>query len=427
MRIVNRVIFIVLVAAALNGLAFARRSPQRSMESLFDGRTLDGWEVKGGTAKYHVEDGAIVGTTVEGSPNTFLCTKKNYGNFMLIFEVKVDPVLNSGVQIRSHAYKKDTKLTIWRNGRKREQLRKAGTVFGYQVEIANAAGGASGGIWDEARKAMWLYDAKTNEKASKAMKDNEWNEFRVLTVGDRIRTWVNGVACADFRDPTDQTGFIGLQVHSFKGDRPAQVRWRNMRIRAFGESKWEPIFDGKTFDGWHTLPGGKWEIKDGMIVGTSSSTESRHGLLVTDKKYDDFTVRLKYKAVKGNSGLYFRAEKVAGGVGVHGFQAEIDPANDVGGLYETGGRAWVVKPTREQVATWFKPGKWNEMAVSAHDKWIVVHVNGYKTAELKDDPGRTEGHIALQMHGGQDMDVSFKDIEMLTRPQRPSRASREQR
>jgi len=397
------------------------------MEQLFDGKTLEGWEVKGGTAKYHVEDGAIVGTTVEGSPNTFLCTKKNYGNFMLVFEVKVDPVLNSGVQIRSHTYKEDTKLTVWRNGQKREQLRKAGTVFGYQVEIANASGGASGGIWDEARKAMWLYEAKTNEAASKAMKDNEWNEFRVLAVGDRIRTWVNDVPCADFRDPVDQSGFIGLQVHAFKGDKPAQVRWRNIRIREFGTSTWRPLFDGKTLDGWHTLPGGKWEIADGIITGTSSSSESRHGLLVTDQKYDDFTVRLKFKAVKGNSGLYFRAEEVAGGVGVHGFQAEIDAANDIGGLYETGGRAWVVKPTPEQVATWFKPGQWNDMAVSAHGGWIVVHVNGYKTAELKDDPGRAEGHIALQMHGGQDMDVSFKDIEILNEPQRRPPATRTQR
>ena len=107
---------------------------------------------------------------------------------------------------------------------------------------------------------------------------------------------------------------------------------------------------------------------------------------------------------------------------MHGFQAEIDAANDIGGLYETGGRAWVVKPTAEQVATYFKPGQWNEMTVSAHGGWIVVHVNGYKTAELRDDPGRSEGHIAVQMHGGQDMDVSFKDIQILNEPRRRTRS-----
>ena len=177
-----------------------------------------------------------------------------------------------------------------------------------------------------------------------------------------------------------------------------------------------PLFDGKTLDGWHTLPGGQWKVADGVIVGTSPASEGRHGQLVSDKRYRDFTVRLKFKAVKGNSGLYFRVDKVQGGVGVHGFQAEIDPANDVGGLYETGGRAWVVQPTPEQVKKYFKPGQWNEMTVTAEGRNVVVHVNGQKSAELKDDPGRTEGHLALQLHGGQDMHVEFKDIEIRTKP-----------
>ena len=177
-----------------------------------------------------------------------------------------------------------------------------------------------------------------------------------------------------------------------------------------------PLFDGKTLAGWHTLPGGKWEVRDGVIIGTAERSEGRHGQLVSDKRYKDFTVRLKYKAIKGNSGLYFRVDKVKGGVGVHGFQAEIDPANDVGGLYETGGRAWVVQPTPEQIKTYFKPGEWNQMTVSAEGRHIVVEVNGQKTAELKDDPGRLEGHLALQLHGGQDMHVEFKDIEILVKP-----------
>src|SRR5262249_34911269 len=73
---------------------------------LFDGKTLDGWKVNGGTASYKVEDGVIVGTTVEGSPNTFLC-KGDYKDFVLELEVKCDPRLNSGVQVRSHVYEKD--------------------------------------------------------------------------------------------------------------------------------------------------------------------------------------------------------------------------------------------------------------------------------------------------------------------------------
>ena len=181
---------------------------------------------------------------------------------------------------------------------------------------------------------------------------------------------------------------------------------------AADDAEFIPLFDGKTVAGWHTLPGGNWEVQDGRIIGTAEKSEGRHGQLVSDKRYKDFTVRLQYKSVKGNSGLYFRVDKVPGGVGVHGFQAEIDPANDVGGLYETGGRGWVVKPTAEQVKTYFKPGQWNEMTVTAEGRHVVVHVNGHKTAELKDDPGRLEGHLALQLHGGQDMHVEFKEIEI---------------
>jgi hypothetical protein len=379
----------------------------------FDGMTLDGWEVRGGFAKYHVENREIVGTTVEGSPNTFLCTKKQYGDFVLEFGVKCDPRLNSGVQIRSHVYKKDTTLEVWRRGQKRKVIRKAGHVYGYQVEISSERTGSSGGIWDEARKSMWLYDIKKDPAASKAFKDNQWNKFRIACIGDSIKTWVNGVPCTDLRDPVDQVGFIGLQVHSVRSDKPLEVRWRNIRIKDLGSHVWKLLFDGKSLKGWHTLPGGRWEVRDGIVVGTSSSSESRHGLLVSNRRYGDFTARLKFKAVKGNSGFYFRADEAGSGVGVHGFQAEIDASKDVGGLYETGGRAWVIQPTAEDVARWFKPQEWNQMTVSAHSQHIVVHVNGQKSAELKKDKGRMEGHLAFQLHGGQDMHVMFKDIEIL--------------
>jgi len=184
------------------------------------------------------------------------------------------------------------------------------------------------------------------------------------------------------------------------------------------EDEFVPLFDGKTLTGWQALPGGNWEAKDGAIVGTSQRSEGRHGMLLSEKTYKDFTVRLKFKAVRGNSGLYFRSEKVPGGVAVNGFQAEIDPARDVGGLYETGGRAWVVKPTAEQVKEYFKPGQWNRMTVSARGRNVTVEVNDHKTAELKDDPGRLEGHFGLQLHGGQDMHVEFKDIEILVTPEK---------
>jgi hypothetical protein len=175
---------------------------------------------------------------------------------------------------------------------------------------------------------------------------------------------------------------------------------------------WKPLFDGKTLTGWHQVPGGKWTVENGIIIGTSPKEEERHGILLTDQRYRDFKLRLKFKALKGNSGLYFRVDTVDSKVSVNGFQAEIDEHKDIGGLYETGGRAWVVQPSAEEVKKYFKVHDWNEMILSAIDRHVEVYVNGVKTAELLNDPGRLEGHIGLQLHGHMEMHVMFKDIEI---------------
>ena len=178
------------------------------------------------------------------------------------------------------------------------------------------------------------------------------------------------------------------------------------------KSKPTPLWDGKTLRGWHVIGQGEWKVENGAIVGRNIPSRD-FGHLVSDKSYKDFTVRVVYKAIKGNSGLYFRI-KEAGFSGVSGFQAEIDPEKDAGGLYETNGRSWVSQPKPEDVKKWYKPGEWNEMIVSAHGGNIVVKVNGMVSAELKDDPGRfREGPLALQVHGGQNVEVMFKTIELL--------------
>ena len=133
-------------------LAFAAdKSP--ALKPLFDGKTLAGWTVKGGTATYRVEDGVIVGRTVEGSKNTFLCTTRDYADFEFECEVKCDPALNSGIQIRSHTYARPTPQAS--NPKKQ---RETGEVYGYQCEITNAAKGTSGNFWDEGRHTKWHDD-----------------------------------------------------------------------------------------------------------------------------------------------------------------------------------------------------------------------------------------------------------------------------
>ncbi len=182
--------------------------------SLFNGKDLTGWEQKNGLAKYEAKDGCIVGNSAPNSPNSFLCTTKDYGDFELEFEVKIDAALNSGVQIRSHS------IPGYQNGR----------VHGYQVEIA--VGGFSGGIYDEARRGKFLNAEQPTDKIKGLLKDNEWAKYRVICKGDHIQTWVNGVQVTDLKDDMTKSGFIGLQVHGV-GQRtdPLRASWRNLRLR----------------------------------------------------------------------------------------------------------------------------------------------------------------------------------------------------
>jgi hypothetical protein len=180
-----------------------------------------------------------------------------------------------------------------------------------------------------------------------------------------------------------------------------------------GAGEFKPIFDGKTLAGWTAMPGGTWEVKDGIIVGKSPATEPKHGILLTDKSYKDFTVRCKFRVHAGDSGFYFRAEKVDNAVSVNGFQVEVDSSQETGGLYETGGRAWVVQPTEAEIPRkHYKPGEWTTLELTAKGADVTVKINGVVTAALKNDPGRKEGYIGLQLHGGMEMNVEFKEIEI---------------
>ena len=189
---------------------------KKGWSSLFDGRTLKGWTQKNGTANYTVENGVILGTTSEGSPNSFLCTTRDYRDFELTFEVKVDDDLNSGVQIRSRS------LETFKNGR----------VHGPQVEIST--NGNAGWVYGEALGGGWLSQDLSDENARGAFNKGEWNKFRIRAHGNLIRTWINGIPVANLQgdDESFKEGFIGLQVHGVKsGTGPFEVRWRSIYLK----------------------------------------------------------------------------------------------------------------------------------------------------------------------------------------------------
>lgn len=231
----NLIIMLVAVSSLIGGCSLDQADYE--WESLFDGKTLDGWVQRGGNAKYTVKNGVIVGETVLKTPNSFLCTKKNYSDFVLELEFMVDEQLNSGIQIRSES-KPDY---------------KDGRVHGYQIEIDPSnkpysklprnllADGSTapvaqrrswtGGIYGEGKRG-WLNDLSENEPARRAFKRGQWNHFHIEATGDTIKTWINKVPAADFTDKPDElvpTGFIALQVHGSK-TAGLKIKWRNIRI-----------------------------------------------------------------------------------------------------------------------------------------------------------------------------------------------------
>lgn len=184
-------------------------------EPLFNGKDLQGWQKLNGDAEYKVVNGTIVGISKMNTANTFLATTKNYGDFILEFEYKIEDGLNSGVQIRSESKKE------YKNGR----------VHGYQYEFDTAERAWSGGIYDEARR-LWIYPLTLNPSAKSAFRHNAWNKGRIEAIGNSIRTWLNGVPCSNICDDATPVGFIALQVHGIKNaaDEGKTVVWKKIRI-----------------------------------------------------------------------------------------------------------------------------------------------------------------------------------------------------
>ncbi len=182
--------------------------------NLFDGQSLDGWVQRGGDAVYRAKDGAIVGETRPNTPNTFLCTTREFADFRLELEFMVDDELNSGVQFRSGVRPEA--------GRDR--------VYGYQAEIDPSPRAFSAGVYEEAGRG-WLQDLSANPAAQAAFRPLAWNTMVVECRGSRLQTSLNGVPATDLNDSNSASGFIALQVHDV-GTRqsPLRVRWRNIRL-----------------------------------------------------------------------------------------------------------------------------------------------------------------------------------------------------
>jgi hypothetical protein len=224
-RLVSLAALLLLLVEALTAAA-----QDAATKPLFDGKTLDGWHVESGKATYRVEDGAIVGKTAEGSGNTFLCIGP-FRDFVLEADVKCDPALNSGFQVRSHTYEAGSE------GAKQHGV---GRLYGPQCEIAT--NGSAGKFYDEARLGRWLDgEEPRSPEAKAAFRADGWNHYRIVVQGDRYRSWVNGVLTSDLTDGRDTEGLIGLQVHAIgKSEGPYEVRWKNVTIQTLAPGQAVP-------------------------------------------------------------------------------------------------------------------------------------------------------------------------------------------
>jgi nicotinamidase-related amidase len=232
-------------AIALSIAASPLQAQSKGWKPLFNGKDFTGWVVRGGKAPFAVENGEIVGTVIAGTPNTFLCTEKNYGDFVLELEFNCHKDVNSGVQVRSEYNEKEKIVEglppLPGNAKPRSKYKSGPNhVSGYQIEIEFGPG-RTAGIYDEDRRNGWVYPAVGTEQDKQFRKDGvnpkivkpgQWQKLRVEASGDTIKTFLDGKLRANAKDTASLSGLIALQVHSAGArDNGKQVRFRNIQIK----------------------------------------------------------------------------------------------------------------------------------------------------------------------------------------------------
>lgn len=448
----QKTLSLLLFFTFLSAQTFAQKE---KWTPLFDGKTLNGFKQLNGKALYEVKNGEIVGTTVKDTPNSFLATEQEYGDFILELELNVAEGMNSGVQFRSLS-KPDY---------------KDGRVHGYQAEVDPSDRAWSGGIYDEARRD-WLYIPNVNPEAKMAFKRNgQWNKYRIEAIGSVIRTWINDVPIANLVDDLTAKGFIALQVHAINASMKegSQIRWKNIRIQTGADMKPRPsdnthvinltintlseqekaqgfkmLFNGKDFTGWRAVHGTEmpkqhWSVVDGTIKVSPSDGSETGNDIVTTEQYGAFELTFEFKlSDSANSGVkYFVNEAFdSGGKSGIGLEYQVldDEKHPDAKLGAVGNRTMaslydLIPSYKLDKRFQKKIGDWNRGRVVALPNNIIQHwLNGFKVLEYERKSNifnalvarskyekyqgfgaGDKGNILLQDHGN---NVSFKNVKI---------------
>jgi hypothetical protein len=437
----------------------AQQAKTAQWESLFNGKDLKGFKQLNGKAKYTVENGEIVGRTVLNEPNSFLATEKDYGDFILEIDFKVNDSMNSGIQFRSEIKDANDHCNV-------TDKKTPERVHGYQLEIDPSDRGWTGGLYDEARRG-WLYSMENNPAAKTAFKHNQWNHYRLECIGNSIRTWLNGVPCAHLIDDMTPKGFIALQVHAIRNPNQVgeEIRWKNIRIQTknLKPSPDDNVFvvstlvnevsadekrlgvrllwDGKTTNGWRAA--GKdqfpkaWVANDGTfsITANHGAPSQERGDIISNDKFSAFDLQFEFKLTDtANSGVkYFVVEKTsAGTVGLEYQVLDDDkhPDSKAGSIgNRTTASLYDLIPAKKNGREKLPIGEWNRARITVFPDGRVEHwLNGWKVLEyqrgtqyyyalvakskyasIKDFGMAASGHILLQDHGN---NVSFRSIKI---------------
>jgi hypothetical protein len=455
--VLRRWTLLLAIAAPATATSSATSSAAR-WRAAMPAADLAGWRRMGGQAGFTVAGGELIGRAVPGRENSWLVSNRLYGDFILEFEAKTDPALNSGLMIR---------------GQSRADYR-SGAVHGYQIEIDPSPRGWSGGLYDEQRR-QWLYTLGRNPAARAAYRRGDWNRYRVEAIGQRLRTFINGVPAADIVDDTDARGFLAFQVHAIPdadAARAPEVRFRALRMitdaparhalpetglaqqgwlanrLGAGERRdgWTLLWDGRTTGGWRPLRGDApvrgWSAADGVLA---VSGRGGGGDIATARRFRDFELSVDFRLTPGaNSGIKYYPDPAALSRGT-ALAPEYQLLDDdrhpdakmgrdgnrtLGSLYDLIAARNLSDPQSPGKRV-NPPGEWNRAVIVARGGRVEHWLNGFKVVEYdRGSPAfraavagskfagqqafgtAPDGPIVLQDHGDR---VDFRSIKIRAR------------